>query len=417
MFTRWAVQRRCKSSMGSKNVRKIQEVIHGGDGWDKCWEQGLTPWDIGRPTPVLVDLLEKGGLPKGRALVPGCGTGYDVVAIAGPERFVVGLEISEHAIKRSKELFSSLPNANCFKFLVGDFFSWRPTELFDLIFDYTFFCAIEPSMRPAWASQVRDMLKPDGELITLMFPIGDREGGPPYNVSLDTILKTNSCFGFKVTGHALDSTILPFNVRHYLVCSPCLFSAINAFRRLKDDPNAQLLDVRNKQSLSYMNSPNLRILNKTAVQVEFTEGDEENFVRKVLENFQDPEKTWCCAFLTTELLFKRGFKEAYAIKGGLRGKDGWQAIQETLLPPSMHVYPRKKNKGTTQIDGSRETPNEHVSFGDGVSTTSTEGNLKNENGSVAPNETSSSAKIERSLSPYPNYPDLKPPSSPTPSKP
>ena len=25
-----------------------------------------------------------------------------------------------------------------------------------------------------------------------------------------------------------------------------------------------------------------------------------------------------------ELLVKNGFKEAYAIKGGLRGKDGWQ---------------------------------------------------------------------------------------------
>lgn len=27
-----------------------------------------------------------------------------------------------------------------------------------------------------------------------------------------------------------------------------------------------------------------------------------------------------------ELLFKNGFKEAYAIKGGLRGKNGWQVI-------------------------------------------------------------------------------------------
>ncbi|KAK1294032.1 Thiocyanate methyltransferase 1 [Acorus calamus] len=168
--------------MGSKNVRKIQEVIHGGDGWNKCWEQGLTPWDTGRPTPVLVDLLEKGGLPKGRALVPGCGTGYDVVAIAGPERFVVGLEISERAIKRAEEdqvySFSYLRNKRELKEL-------NPYEC-NLHFWNKFFCAIEPSMRPAWASQVRDMLKPDGELITLMFPIGDREGGPPYNVTLDT---------------------------------------------------------------------------------------------------------------------------------------------------------------------------------------------------------------------------------------
>ena len=33
---------------------------------------------------------------------------------------------------------SSLPNADWFTFLVADFFKWRPSEPFDLIFDYTY---------------------------------------------------------------------------------------------------------------------------------------------------------------------------------------------------------------------------------------------------------------------------------------
>ncbi|KAJ4954452.1 hypothetical protein NE237_011235 [Protea cynaroides] len=70
-----------------------------------------------------------------------------------------------------RQLSSSSANANYLKFLKEDFFEWQPTELFDLIFDYTFFCAIEPPMRPAWARRVRDLLKPDGQLITLMFPV------------------------------------------------------------------------------------------------------------------------------------------------------------------------------------------------------------------------------------------------------
>lgn len=34
------------------------------------------------------------------------------------------------------------------------------------------------------------------------------------------------------------------------------------------------------------------------------------------------------------MLFNNGFKEAYAIKGGLRGKDGWQ-VCFSLLPGSI----------------------------------------------------------------------------------
>lgn len=35
----------------------------------------------------------------------------------------------------------------------------------------SFFCAIEPEMRLQWASRIRDLLKPDGELVTLIFPV------------------------------------------------------------------------------------------------------------------------------------------------------------------------------------------------------------------------------------------------------
>ncbi|MBA0558601.1 hypothetical protein Golob_015613 [Gossypium lobatum] len=154
-------------------------------GWEESWKQGVTPWDLGCPTPVILHLHHSGSLPMGRVLVPGCGTGYDVVAMACPGRYVVGLDISEEAIKKAKQMSSSLPNADDFTFIKADFFSWRPTDLFDLIFDYTFFCAILPEMRSAWAQQIQNFLKPDGELVTLMFPMDDHAGGPPFKVSIE----------------------------------------------------------------------------------------------------------------------------------------------------------------------------------------------------------------------------------------
>ena len=35
------------------------------------------------------------------------------------------------------QLSYSLPNASYFNFLKADFFTWNPSELFDLILDYT----------------------------------------------------------------------------------------------------------------------------------------------------------------------------------------------------------------------------------------------------------------------------------------
>ncbi|XP_020263141.1 rhodanese-like domain-containing protein 4A, chloroplastic, partial [Asparagus officinalis] len=206
-------------------------------------------------------------------------------------------------------------------------------------------------------------------------------------------------------------------------------SAIDAYRKLRDLPNSQLLDIRKKQSINFLSSPNLKVLNKSVVHVEFVEEEEEGFAKEVLKRFRDPANTTLCvldnfdgnSLKVAELLFKNGFKEAYAIKGGLRGKDGWQAIQETLLPPSMHVHPSKKDKSTIPLEKTSERINEKNN-GNGQAPSSSikqEHKQNSENGCIKPMETSPEAKLAngRPLSPYPKYLDLKPPSSPSPSKP
>ncbi|OMO97718.1 Inositol polyphosphate-related phosphatase [Corchorus olitorius] len=92
-------------------VHQLQQLVNetnasdgDGCGWEESWKQGVTPWDLGRATPVVLHLHKTGSLPMGRVLVPGCGTGYDVVAMACPGRHVVGLDISEEAIKKAKQM-------------------------------------------------------------------------------------------------------------------------------------------------------------------------------------------------------------------------------------------------------------------------------------------------------------------------
>ncbi|KAK6118951.1 hypothetical protein DH2020_047289 [Rehmannia glutinosa] len=130
------------------------------DGWDKCWEEGLTPWDLGAPPLFLCTFTTRDPFPKAELLFLAAAVfsvwfssvteilcvlqGHDVVAIACAERHVVGLDISDNAIKKATELSSGSPNAEHFTFLKTDFFTWCPDELFDLIVDYTYEEVLHP---------------------------------------------------------------------------------------------------------------------------------------------------------------------------------------------------------------------------------------------------------------------------------
>lgn len=55
---------------------------------------------------------------------------------------------------------------------------------FALAYDYTFLCAIPPSLRTKWAARYAELIRPGGVLVALQFPLdGDRAGGPPYSLS------------------------------------------------------------------------------------------------------------------------------------------------------------------------------------------------------------------------------------------
>ncbi|KAL1946954.1 hypothetical protein VTO73DRAFT_15058 [Trametes versicolor] len=157
------------------------------NGWDEAWKAKVTPWDIGTMQLALKELVEESGLSfprSGRALVPGCGRGFDAIYISktlGLE--TVGYDISPTGIAAANDLKASVgTDAANVKFEVADFFALED-EAFDLVYDYTFFVAIHPSQRPQWATQMAKLVKPGGFLITLVYPIKPyTDIGPPFFV-------------------------------------------------------------------------------------------------------------------------------------------------------------------------------------------------------------------------------------------
>ena len=176
--------------------------------WSSMWAAGLAPgqaFDAERSSPVLVRMLREGRFPTvrgGRVLVPGCGRGYDPVAFAveGGAALALGLELSAGAVAaaeayRDAAVGSAGGAADRIRYAQGNFFERPPEErhTFDLVFDYTFFCAITPASRAAWGVAMAGLLKEDGELATLMFPEAplvnampptypDGLSGPPFPV-------------------------------------------------------------------------------------------------------------------------------------------------------------------------------------------------------------------------------------------
>jgi SAM-dependent methyltransferase len=133
-------------------------------------------------------LLASGQIPRGRILVPGCGTGYDLATLASAEREVVGLDISDEARDAFLERHGDLPGSVSYE--VGDFFSYEPGEGFDFVWDYTFFCALDPERRGAWSETMRRLVKPTGLLATLLFPFEDPISpgeGPPWPINTDLV--------------------------------------------------------------------------------------------------------------------------------------------------------------------------------------------------------------------------------------
>jgi len=160
-------------------------------GWVDAWQDGLVPWDHGKIQPPLQELFEDKSInfdiPRsGRALVPGCGRGYDAIYLASLGYDTLGLDLSPKAVA-SAEQWKGLqqPQPKSVSFIVGDFFKFDG-GLFDLVYDWTFFCAFPPEMRPAWGKRMTELVKPGGHLIALAYPIdGDRQGGPAYSVSVE----------------------------------------------------------------------------------------------------------------------------------------------------------------------------------------------------------------------------------------
>ena len=159
--------------------------------WDKRFIEGNTPWDRGAANPQLGIWLATKALKPCRILVPGCGSGHEVAALARAGFEVSGLDYAPIAIARTRKLLATL-GAKA-ELIEADALAWQPPRPYDAIYEQTCLCALYPDQWREYADQLHRWLVPGGRLFALFvqFPRpGAVDGaieGPPYHCDINAM--------------------------------------------------------------------------------------------------------------------------------------------------------------------------------------------------------------------------------------
>lgn len=159
--------------------------------WQEKFEQGATPWDRGAPGPQLAAWLESGTLAPCRIVVPGCGSGHEVVALARRGFEVVAVDYASAAVERTRAALAAA-GANA-QVIQADVLDWQPDGPFDAVYEQTCLCALHPDYWINYSIALTGWLKPAGRLFAL-FMQGLRGGaaegqveGPPYHCDINAM--------------------------------------------------------------------------------------------------------------------------------------------------------------------------------------------------------------------------------------
>ena len=159
--------------------------------WQAKFDAGTTPWDRGAASPQLLTWLDACGLAYGTVIVPGCGSGHEVVALAQRGARVTALDYAPAAVARTQAaLAAAQVTATVAQ---ADVLEWQPAEPADAIYEQTCLCALHPDHWVAYATQLHRWLKPGGKLFALFAqarrPNADdgKVEGPPYHCDINAM--------------------------------------------------------------------------------------------------------------------------------------------------------------------------------------------------------------------------------------
>ncbi len=122
--------------------------------------------------------------PAATGIDPRLRGGYEIAELARRGYDVTGVDFSPSAVADLKRLLDIHQVEACV--VASDLFDWEANEPFEVIYEQTALCALEPPMWPDYVERLYRWIQPGGILIGA-FMQTHREGGPPWHCSLTTV--------------------------------------------------------------------------------------------------------------------------------------------------------------------------------------------------------------------------------------
>lgn len=149
--------------------------------WNERWINNKTSWDMGGVAPIVYEYFKNIDNKDIKILIPGCGNAHEakVLLRLGFSNITL-LDIAPTLVESLARWFEGDDRVEVIE---ADFFDWEGQ--YDLIFEQTFFCALEPSLRTSYVEKVALLLNAEGILVGLLFNRTFEKTGPPFGGSLE----------------------------------------------------------------------------------------------------------------------------------------------------------------------------------------------------------------------------------------
>jgi SAM-dependent methyltransferase len=153
--------------------------------WDERFDRQFTPWDRGGAPGELrafVAEMSRSRPAPPSALVPGCGTAYELALMLEAGWDAIAIDFSPVAVARAKSLAGQWAD----RIVQADFFAYVPPRPLDLVYEQAFLCALPRARWPAVAERWASLLAPGGLLAGYFF-FDDVPKGPPFGIARERL--------------------------------------------------------------------------------------------------------------------------------------------------------------------------------------------------------------------------------------